>query len=87
MIVHVHEHHIDLGCPGDPGRCAIALAMLDAGFTTVEVGDNAGRLYLTGDLGGKFVAVEAPVDVVEFIGRFDAGDSVRPFAFSITLPA
>lgn len=82
LVVQVTDKHIRNGTLQESTQCAVALALLDAGFSYVEVDDS--RLELT--RGEKYCTVPAPPDVTNFIREYDAGRNVVPFHFDLELP-
>ena len=81
MIVKVMQRHIDKGIGGDCGKCPIALALLDVGFTHVDVDTNNIMINYK----DKTYYIDLPDEAVEFIERFDNELPVNPFSFSIDL--
>jgi hypothetical protein len=80
MQVKVLQHHIDEGLRGASSKCAIALALAEAGVEEPMVfGDGS----LSGFADGHFV--RSPEDPVleKFIGAFDCGCGVEPFTTEV----
>lgn len=80
MHVSVTAGHIKRGIRGECEKCPVALAMLDAGATSVMVGD----FYIYWKIARKGTCrVRNPKTVQAFIERFDSGKPVKPFEFDL----
>ena len=74
--VFVTQAHIDLGTPGDPDGCPIALALRDYFRTEdVDVGD---AIIWVND-----VAYRIPDNVIDWIYALDCYEDVAPIAFDL----
>lgn len=71
--VKVKQDHIDNGEMNDAVACPIALSLGEMGFGDVEVQATEVKF-------GEF-STKLPLRARRFIGRFDAGKPVKPFAF------
>lgn len=83
--VRVTQDHIDRGVANDPNRCPVALALEDAtvhhdrGYSSV-----GGNIYVKPGH-GKTLKAATPERAMLFIQDFDAGKSVSPLSFTLTL--
>lgn len=84
MEITVNQGHIDAGIPSDKSHCPVALAMASAGLVCPEV--HASRLeYVSGAYSNYPAHIHhpTPLEVVDFIEAFDAGNDVSPFDFNL----
>lgn len=73
--IRVTQEHIDKGIRNDVCLCPVALALKSAGIC---------EPYVTGDeIEVGSASYSPPEKVTNFIFKFDAGESVRPFKFSV----
>ncbi len=90
MRIVVTKEHIDKGAKGRPESCAVALAMLDAGYhrprvdgTSISWTKSCAQCgALSCSKGGSYPCMErSPTPVRDFISKFDRGETVEPFEF------
>lgn len=79
--INVTQFHIDSGKRDKPKSCPIALAMKDAGFSSVQVVQD----FITYKEGRNiFFSVYHSRETLDFIKQFDTGEvPVKPFSFNI----
>jgi len=81
MIIYVCDDHIEEGrkCVND--KCPVALALIKAGMTEV----NVGSYDLSFVYKGKHYYKEFTYKVQKFINSFDGDSPVQPMEFEINL--
>jgi hypothetical protein len=88
VTIQVTQADIDRGTPSNPCDCPVwhaiarALPWLSEPFTVGPLG-----LCATSDLLGTSGGIALPDEAHKFMSRFDDGRPVRPFAFTLDLPA
>lgn len=87
MIVHVTQEHIDNGLSGDPGSCALALAIDAATGLGSLVRTDVIYLYGGGALCELRGIAGHTEQTARFMHEFDAGRPVEPFEFELTWEA
>ena len=80
MIVNIEQKHLDAGEPGHADRCAIALAMREAGLDNASA-DMTMINYMDSDEGE--IGLEPSSEVRELILAFDRGDTLQPFSIDL----
>ena len=81
MLINVTQKHIDEGWLADGERCAVALAMRDAGFKFVNV--DQCEIYVMNERGDVLERYVTPPVVASFIRQFDSGCFVAPLSFEM----
>ena len=79
LIVKITKAHIRDGVRGSECNCPIGLALQDA-LLTSEVSVTADRILVNN------ISFEVDKRDLRFMERFDSGERVRPYSFSITRP-
>lgn len=93
--VRVTETHIDVGEPGDPCTCALALALHDAlkaegadvanvEVTDAYIGEWEAIVEQRDAAGVRRFRAELEQEAAEFVEAFDLGDEVGPAEFEFT---
>ena len=84
MRIEVTREHIETGVPKSPEKCALALALTEAGFDKATVG---GSCFWWGPYIDELTYLRKGCDVPEVAGLFmDAFDKhipVEPFEFEL----
>lgn len=84
MLVSIQQKHIDNGIPGDYTCCAVALALEELLGEPVLVSEEGKITYSLGTItnpdGSWFIL---PLEVREWIEKFDSDDEVEPINFEI----
>ncbi len=83
VTIEVTQADIDAGVREDCGLCPVARAVSRSTKQDVSVYDVCLTLW---DRGTRSTQIGLPADVRQFVKMFDAGESVRPFSFTIDLP-
>jgi hypothetical protein len=85
MTLHVDvlQHHIDAGVRRDCRLCPVAMALQRATGEAWRVSEKRAVLRRGS---ATPIRVRIPVNVTSFIRRFDAGEPVAPFEFTIEVP-
>jgi hypothetical protein len=86
LNVHVTQEHIDKGKQGNCYFCPVALAITPHGayYSIISTRSYEFVLYLCDKR--KEAKLPTPEEVLDFINRFDAGKTVKPFSFALTIP-
>lgn len=82
--VKVTKRDIKLGLREDMTRCPVALALHHRKFKAANVCYN---LISLDGLWYRPESIPSPKSVERFVKRFDAGKPVRPFSFTLKIPA
>ena len=68
-MVDIKQEHIDQGAPGDPDKCALALALLDAGYRNPHIKGSYVIAVAPGAEYDRLYRMES--GALEFIHNFD----------------
>jgi hypothetical protein len=79
FTVEVTEKHIKKGTAKNTESCAVALAVRGLKLRAVEV-DNTSVFF---SKGGKRYEAILPKRAVNFVLKFDTGQKVKPFSFTL----
>lgn len=85
MKIIVNPDHIKRGRRGLCWACPVALAIAEALGGSCNPWISPEAIFITRH--GRQVALSIPETVVEFMTRFDAGRSVQPFEFELSVAA
>ena len=86
FIVSVKAKHIKKGRPSRSTSCPVALALKEAGFRRVDVGEL--DMSVTQPKPGQYSrTLPNPRSVTRFVRNFDQHKKVKPFNFKLTLPS
>lgn len=80
MLIHVTSEHIKNGRKGSPSACPIALAIMKKCYD-VYVGTDYLQVKKQPDR--YFTNMRFPKAVKAFIRKFDCGEEVAPFSFTL----
>ena len=80
MLIHVTSEHIKNGQKGSLFACPIALAIKKKCY---DVQVSAGSLWVKKQPDGYFTNMHFPKAVKAFVRKFDCGEEVAPFSFTL----
>lgn len=82
--ISVTAEHINAGEQRDCADCPVALAIKDTLHPlSIEITDDFIHFGLPG---GRYSPVHTPENVSYFVDKFDDGQPVQPFTFTLELP-
>jgi len=81
MLVQVTAEHIKRGKRGFYHECPVSLAVHDLGYEYVMTTWCLCRVNKKMMIGAETVEYSLPPEARDFVGKFDAGDNVKPIQF------